>query len=255
MNAVRVDDPGPCLILDNLSKNFGGLAALSHVNLKVRQGERRGIIGPNGAGKTTLFNLITGELPPTTGRVFFFGRDVTRVPAHRRAYLGISRTFQVTNLFPNLTVLGNLVLAAQALEKTKFFMLRPLKTYKHLYRKADEILAKVGMAEKREEVIKNLSHGEQRQIEVGMALLGEPRLLLLDEPTAGLAPAESAMMVSMLKTLDTAITILIIEHDMDVAFELAELITVLHFGEVLAEGTKEEIHSSKTVQEIYLGAK
>lgn len=253
---TRSDSPGGdryCLVVEDLSRKFGGLDALSQVDLKVREGERRGIIGPNGAGKTTFFNLISGELLPTSGKILLFGNEITRTSAHRRAYLGISRTFQITNLFPKLTVIENLVLAAQALEKTKFVMLRPVRKFSQLYRRADEILEKIGMIEKREEIIKNLSHGEQRQIEVGMALIGKPRLLLLDEPTAGLAPAESAMMVSMLKILDRTITILIIEHDMDVAFELADFITVLNFGKVLAEGDKTGIQSNKTVQEVYLG--
>jgi branched-chain amino acid transport system ATP-binding protein len=242
-----------CLVVQDLSKKFGGLDALSQVNLRVREGERRGIIGPNGAGKTTFFNLISGELLPTSGRISLFGKDITHIPAHHRAYLGVSRTFQITNLFPKLTVLQNLILAAQALEKTKFVMLRPIQKYSQLYRRADEILERVGMIEKRKETVKNLSHGEQRQVEIGMALLGEPRLLLLDEPTAGLAPAESAMMVSMVKTLEKTMTILIIEHDMDVAYELTDFITVLNFGKVLAEGNKEDIQSNKTVQEVYLG--
>jgi len=243
-----------CLTLEYLSKNFDGLAAVDQVNLKVRKGERRGIIGPNGAGKTTLFNLLGGNLKPTGGKILFFGNDITHVPTHRRAHLGISRTFQITNLFPKLTVIENLVLAALALGKTKFDMLRPITKFKHLYNKADEILAKVGMLEERNEVIKNLSYGEQRQTEVVMALLGEPCLLLLDEPTAGLAPAESSEMVSMLKALDKTMTVIIIEHHMDVAFELSDMITVLNLGKVLADGTKEEIQSNDSVQQIYLGS-
>jgi branched-chain amino acid transport system ATP-binding protein len=242
-----------CLTLENLSKNFGGLEAVSQVNLRVGQGERRAILGPNGAGKTTLFHLISGELQPTKGRIVLLGKDITKIPAHHRAYLGISRTFQITNLFPQLTVLDNLILAAQALEKTKFAMFRPVTSFNHLYRKVDEILEKVGMTEKREDIIKTLSYGEQRQIEVAMALLGRPRLLLLDEPTAGLAPAESSMMVSMLKSLDRTITILIIEHDMDVAFEIADRITVLNFGKTLAEGDKEEIRANEAIQRTYFG--
>ena len=242
-----------CLSLESLSKNFGGLEAVSQINLKVRQGERRAIIGPNGAGKTTLFNLVGGQLWPTRGKIFLFDKEITKIPAHLRAHLGISRTFQITNLFPQLTVLENLILAAQALEKTKFALFRPITRFNHLYHKVDEILVKVDMTEKREDIIKNLSYGEQRQIEVAMALLAEPCLLLLDEPTAGLAPAESSMMVSMLKNLDKTITILIIEHDMDVAFEIADRITVLDFGKVLAEGGKEEIRKNDAVQQIYLG--
>jgi len=249
---VRSSESPICLTLRDLSKSFGGLEAVSQANLRVQEGERRAIIGPNGAGKTTLFNLINGDLQPTRGNIFFFGRDITKMPAHRRAYLGIARTFQITNLFSNLTVTDNIFLAAQGLEKTKFVLLRPATSFKYIYNKVDEVLAKVGMAEKRKEVVKNLSYGEQRQIEVAMALLGEPRLLLLDEPTAGLAPAESAMMVSLLKNLDKKLTILIIEHNIDVAFELCHLITVLNFGQVLTEGNKEEIQSNEAVQKIYL---
>ena len=242
-----------CLTLEGVSRYFGGLQAISDVNLRVRQGEKRAIIGPNGAGKTTLFNLIGGELIPTAGRIFFFGDEITTLPSHRRAYLGISRTFQITNLFPQLTVNENLILAAQALERTKFVMLRSIEGFDHLYRKVDQILTEVGIADKSDETVKNLSYGEQRLIEIAMALLSGPRLLLLDEPTAGLAPAESARMVSLLKNLDPVITILIIEHDMDVAFEIADQITVLNFGKILADGDKEEIRSNEMVQQIYLG--
>ena len=157
-NSISPNEGQFCLVIEDLSKRFGGLDALSQINLKVREGERRGIIGPNGAGKTTFFNLISGELLPTSGKVLLFGKDITHLSSHRRAYLGISRTFQITNLFPKLTVLENLLLAAQALEKTKFVMLRPIRRFNHLYQKADEILEKIGMIEKKNEIIKNLSH-------------------------------------------------------------------------------------------------
>jgi branched-chain amino acid transport system ATP-binding protein len=244
-----------CLTLENLSKSFAGLEAVSHVNLKVSKGERRGIIGPNGAGKTTLFNLIAGDLAPTEGKIFFFGKEINDLPAHRRAYQGISRTFQITKLFPKLTVIDNLVLAAMALKKIKYDMVRSITSFDQLYHEADDVLARVEMTEKSQVVIKNLSHGEQRQIEIAMALLGKPDLLLLDEPMAGLAPAESSMMLALLKALDKTLTILIIEHDMDVAFELSDRITVLNLGRVLTEGTREEIQSSQAVQKIYLGSR
>jgi branched-chain amino acid transport system ATP-binding protein len=256
---TRKDDHGSgapggasCLTLRGLSKAFGGLEAVNQVDLEIRKGERRAIIGPNGAGKTTLFNLVSGEMLPTRGSIFLFGRDITGVPAHRRAHLGISRTFQITNLFPSLTVTDNILLAVQALGKTKFNMLRPAASFRKLYDRVDEMLVKVGMADRKSELVKNLSYGEQRQVEVTMALLGEPCLLLLDEPTAGLAPAESALMVSILKSLSPALTILIIEHDMDVAFQLSDSITVLNFGRVLADGTKGEIRANADVQRIYL---
>jgi branched-chain amino acid transport system ATP-binding protein len=244
----------PCLVLENLSKDFGGLRAVDSVCLHLLPGERRALIGPNGAGKTTLFNLISGEFPATEGRVIHFGRDVTKLPPYERAALGIARTFQITNLFPNLTVLENILLACQALERMKFVMFRPLSSYPHLTNKCRNLLEQFDLWEKRNELIKNLSHGDQRQIEVALALAGQPRLLLLDEPTAGLSTAETHSLTFLLKKLDPAITILLIEHDMDVAFEFAEKITVLYQGKLLAEGSKEEIKSNPTVQEIYLGA-
>lgn len=244
----------PCLVLENLSKDFGGLRAVDSVCLHLLPGERRALIGPNGAGKTTLFNLISGEFPATEGRVIHFGRDVTKLPPYERAALGIARTFQITNLFPNLTVFENILLACQALERMKFVMFRPLSSYPHLTNKCRDLLEEFDLWEKRNELIKNLSHGDQRQIEVALALAGQPRLLLLDEPTAGLSTAETHSLTFLLKKLDPAITILLIEHDMDVAFEFAEKITVLYQGKLLAEGSKEEIKSNPTVQEIYLGA-
>jgi branched-chain amino acid transport system ATP-binding protein len=237
-----------------LTKRFGGLEAVSRVDLSVRAGERRAIIGPNGAGKTTLFRLISGEFPATSGAIALFGRDITAMPCHRRTALGLGRTFQITNLFPTMTVADNLVTAAMALSRTKFSMLRPLATYDDLYRQAEDMLAKVGMHEKRNTVLKFLSHGEQRQIEIAMALISNPRVLLLDEPTAGLSPAESTMMTATLQGLDPGITILIIEHDMDVAFAVASRITVLHQGALFAEGAPAEIRGNARVQEIYFGS-
>ena len=242
-----------CLVLQDLTKNFGGLTAVDHVDLEVRTGERRGIIGPNGAGKTTLFNLICGEFPPSGGKIVHFGKDVTQIPCHKRTALGIARTFQITNLFPKLTVLQNVLLAAQGLERTKYVMYMPISSYKHLYERSRRLLEEVELLEKRDVLVKNLSHGDQRQIEVCLALIGQPRLLLLDEPTAGLSPAETLSFTTMLKKLDPDMTVLLIEHDMDVAFEFAENITVLHQGSLIASGKKEDIKANTTVQEIYLG--
>jgi len=242
-----------CLRIEGLSKNFEGLLAVEDVSLEIHSGERRAVIGPNGAGKTTLFNLIAGNLFPTGGRVFLLGEDITRLPCHRRAHKGIARTYQITNLFFNLSVIDNLVLAAQALESTKFSLFRPITSYRHLYEKGLELLSWIGMETTRDELVKNLSYGVQRQIEILLALTRDPRLLLLDEPTAGLSPAESAIMVDVLKRLPSHITFLIIEHDMDVAFELAEFITVLHHGKVIADGSVDAIKKNRTVQEIYLG--
>ena len=212
-----------------MSKAFGGLRAVDGVELAVRPGERRALIGPNGAGKTTLFNLVAGALPVSAGRIELFGRDVTRMPTHRRAALGLTRTFQISNLFPSLSVLDNCLLAVQA-------------------------LTAVGLAARAGATVRNLSHGEQRQLEIGLALAGRPRVLLLDEPTAGLSPAESASMARLLGRLDPAITVLIIEHDMDIALEIARHVTVLHYGRVIADGTREAVRADPTVREIYLGA-
>jgi branched-chain amino acid transport system ATP-binding protein len=227
---------------------------VDRINLTVAPGERRVLMGPNGAGKTTLFNLVSGIYPASGGRILFFEKDVTALPSYRRAALGIARTYQITNLFPRLTVSDNILMACQALEWTKFVMFRLLSSYRRLTERCNDLLKSFDLWEKRNELVKNLSHGDQRQIEVAMALAGEPRLLLLDEPAAGLSPAETQSLTLLLKKLDPSITILLIEHDMDVAFEFAEKITVLYQGRFLTEGTKEEIKNNSMVQEIYLGA-
>jgi branched-chain amino acid transport system ATP-binding protein len=243
----------PCLVLEGLTKEFGGLIAVDHVTLEIKAGERHGIIGPNGAGKTTLFNLICGDLSPTEGRIVHFGQDVTRLRTHKRIALGMARTFQINNLFPKLTVLQNILLAAQGLQGTKYVMYRPISSYEPLYEKARVILEEFQVWDKRDILVENLSYGDQRQIEVCLALIENPRLLLLDEPTAGLSRAETLTFTSILKKLDPDITILLIEHDMDVAFDLAENITVLQLGKQVASGDKEDIKANRTVQEIYLG--
>jgi branched-chain amino acid transport system ATP-binding protein len=245
---------GPCLVLKDLSKDFGGLRAVDGVSLTIETGERHVLMGPNGAGKTTLFNVISGVYPASSGKIFYFEKDVTELPPYRRAALGIARTYQVTNLFPNLTVSDNILMACQALERTKFVMFRPLSSYRRLTDRCHALLKEFDLWNKRNEFVKNLSHGDQRQIEVALALAEEPRLLLLDEPAAGLSSAETHGLTLLLKKLDPNITILLIEHDMDVAFEFAEKITVLYHGKYLTEGTKEEIKNNPTVQEIYLGA-
>jgi branched-chain amino acid transport system ATP-binding protein len=242
------------LQVDNVMKIFGGLRAVDGVSLAVQPGERRALIGPNGAGKTTLFNLISGALPVTHGSISLFGEDVTRVAAHRRAWLGLARTFQISNLFPTLTALENCLLAVQALTSARLAMHRPLRSYATLHERARTTLEAVGLTDKANATARQLSHGEQRQLEIGLALAGAPRLLLLDEPTAGLSPAESRQMAQLLGQLDPAMTVLIIEHDMDIALEIAREVTVLHYGRVIADGTREEIRAHPLVREIYLGA-
>ena len=257
-HAVRDGGPDPmsqvALRLEKVSKWFGGLRAVDGVELAVRPGERRALIGPNGAGKTTLFNLIAGALPVSEGRITLFGDDVTRLAQHRRAALGMARTFQITNLFGSLSVLQNVLLAAQALTRAKFAMLRPLGRFTDLETRAREALAAVGLDDRAASTVRHLSHGEQRQLEIAMALAGRPRVLLLDEPAAGLSSAEAHLMTALLRRLDPAITLLIIEHDMDIALEVAQQVTVLHYGRVIADGPREAVKADPTVREIYLGA-
>jgi branched-chain amino acid transport system ATP-binding protein len=241
------------LELKGLSKSFGGLAAVREVTLKVLAGERKAIIGPNGAGKTTLFNLITGVFPSTSGEIILFGQDVTRWPSHRRTALGMARTFQITSLFPKLTVLDNVLLALAGVGWTKLVMWKPLSSYSSLNERARRLLEAAGYWERRDAEVRNLSHGEQRQIEVVLGLASEPKLLLLDEPAAGLSSGESREMVEFLKRLDPGLAILLIEHDMDVVFDVVEHISVLHFGAVVESGSCQEIKKSEQVQHIYLG--
>jgi branched-chain amino acid transport system ATP-binding protein len=243
----------PVLELKGLSKSFGGLAAVREVTLTIFAGERKAIIGPNGAGKTTLFNLITGVFPSTSGEIILFGRDVTRWPSHRRTALGMARTFQITSLFPRLTVLDNVLLALAGVGRTKLVMWKPLSSYKTLQEKARRLLDAAGYWDRRDAEIRNLSHGEQRQIEVVLGLASDPKLLLLDEPAAGLSSGESREMVEFLKRLDPGLAILLIEHDMDVVFDVVDHISVLHFGAVVESGSCKNIRMSERVQEIYLG--
>jgi ABC-type branched-subunit amino acid transport system ATPase component len=254
-----MDSAGPetapfALRLQAVSRSFGGLRAVDGVELAVRPGERRALIGPNGAGKTTLFNLIAGALPVSSGRITLFGADVTGMAQHRRAALGLARTFQITNLFPTLTVAQNARLAAQARTPARFSMLRPLGHFADLEARAQEALAAVGLADRAGTAARHLSHGEQRQLEIALALAGRPRVLLLDEPAAGLSQAEAQLMTALLGRLDPAITLLIIEHDMDIALEVARHVTVLHYGRVIADGSREAVRADPTVREIYLGA-
>ena len=241
------------LRLEGISKNFGGLSAVKDASLEVRAGERVGILGPNGAGKTTLFHLISGSLRPTGGRILLFGRDITRLPAYQRAGLGLGRTYQITNLFPTLTVLDNLRLSLISFKGIRFRMHRAVHRLDGVNQEARVWLEQIGLWNAREIEVRHLSYGHQRQLEVVMALALEPKILLLDEPTAGLSAAEVGPIVEMIRSLHRAMTVLIIEHDMDVAFQVAEKILVFHHGEKLAEGTTEEIRINPEVRRIYLG--
>ena len=250
---ARTSDGPPILELKGLSKSFGGLHAVRGVTLQIMPGDRKAIIGPNGAGKTTLFNLITGIFPPTSGQVLLFGQDVTKWPSHRRTALGMARTFQITSLFPRLTVLDNVLLAIKGLRPSKFVMWRFLSSYRDVYEKAHGLLEGANFLDRKDTEVRYLSHGEQRQLEIVLGLASDPKILLLDEPAAGLSSGESVDMTRFLMGLDPNLAILLIEHDMDVVFDVADQISVLHFGEVLETGAPEQIKKSTKVQEIYLG--
>ena len=245
MEALRVKD---------LSKDFGGVHAVSNVSFGVKVGERLAIIGPNGGGKTTLLNLINGQLPPTSGRVYFFGKDITTTAAHRRAHLGQGRSFQIISLFLNLTVIDNTLITLHGTKRSRFQMLRPTTRYEHLLARAQEILTTVALWEKKDELVKNISYGEQRRLEIALTLASEPKLLLLDEPSCGLTSAESADIIDVLQRLGKGITVLLVAHDMDLVFGVAERIIVLHYGELIADGTPEEIRADLRVKEIYMGS-
>ena len=243
----------PVLELKGLSKSFGGLRAVRGVSLTIMPGDRKAIIGPNGAGKTTLFNLISGILPASSGQVLMFGQDVTSWPSHRRTAFGMARTFQVTSLFPKLSVLDNVLLAIEGRLASKFVMWRFLSSYRDVYNKACALLERAMFLDRKDTEVRRLSHGEQRQLEIVLGIASDPDILLLDEPAAGLSSGESAEMARFLQRLDAKMAILLIEHDMDIVFDIANDISVLHFGEIMESGSAECIRSSAKVQEIYLG--
>ncbi len=242
------------LAVCDVSRNFGGVVALSNISFEVEPGERRLIIGPNGAGKTTLFNMLSGAFPVSGGTVTLFGRDITDLPAFARARMGLSRTFQITNLFPRLTVLDNILLALQANDKAAASLFHRMRANCVLYERADALLQEWNLKAIAGRLTKDISYGEQRQIDLILAMALAPKVLLLDEPTAGLSAAEVVRVVGMIRDLPNDMTILMIEHDMDVAFSLADRITVLHQGRLIAEGDVAAIRNDPQVTEIYLGA-
>jgi branched-chain amino acid transport system ATP-binding protein len=244
----------PLLAVEALSRTFGALSALNHVSFEVAPRERRAVIGPNGAGKTTLFNVITGQLAPTAGRIRLEGESIEGLSQHAVARRGVSRSFQRNNLFPKLVVLENLRLAAAARAPGTWDLLGRLERRRGPLDRAREVAEIVGLAERLDEPAGRLSYGEQRQLEVGVALATSPRLLLLDEPTAGMSPEETQRMTRMLELLPRDVTLLIIEHDMDVVGSLADRVTVLHYGEVLTEGSFDQVKADPRVYEVYLGS-
>jgi branched-chain amino acid transport system ATP-binding protein len=241
----------PILRTEGLTVHFGGLTALNGVTLAVARGEIRAVIGPNGAGKSTFFNCLTGVIRPSSGRILFDGEDITGLPPDRISRKSLARSYQITNILPGATVLENVRIAAQS-RRHAWSLLRHHRAYTDVMDRARAVLASVGLADKQEEMAANLSHGEQRNLEIGIALATEPKLLCLDEPTAGMSVTETHATVELVRRIAADLTILIVEHDMEVVMGLARTITVLHYGEVLAEGTPAEIQANPRVQEVYL---
>jgi branched-chain amino acid transport system ATP-binding protein len=241
----------PVLRTEGLSKRFGGLNALNRINIEVKRGEIRAVIGPNGAGKSTFFNCLTGVLRPTSGRILLNGEDITGLSPHRISRKGIARSYQITNIMPNATALENVRIAAQS-RRHGWSMLKHYGAYHDIIAKAEAVLESVGLKNKADELAVNLSHGEQRNLEIGIALATEPQLLCLDEPTAGMSTPETHETMALVRAIAKDLTILIVEHDMQVVMGLAHRITVLHYGEVLAEGTPAEIQQNPRVLEVYL---
>jgi len=243
----------PLLQVTDLAKRFDGIVATDHLSLSVAAGDLHAIIGPNGAGKTTLISQLSGQLMPDTGRIHFAGHDITGLPMYRRSRLGLARSFQITSLFLDLSVLDNVALAVQAHAGHSFRFWRDARSEPELREPARAALQRVGLSERAEWPAFVLSHGEHRLIELAMALAGQPRMLLLDEPMAGLGPDESARMVELLRALKEELTILLVEHDMEAVFALADRITVLVYGRVIASGAPADIRADAAVREAYLG--
>lgn len=239
----------------NLRKEFGGLVAVADMSVQIEQGSTHSIIGPNGAGKTTFFNLLTGKYIPTSGQVMFKGKDITRMAVHRRAHLGIGRSFQITNIFPNLTVLENVRLAAQALSNISFRFYRNAGYYRTYIRRAYEVLEIVGLSDVAMAPASVLPHGGKRKLELAILLAPDPEMLLLDEPTAGMASEQVPELMHTIELIRQQgnKTIVLVEHNMNVVMGISDRITVMNYGQLLAEGTPEEISANETVQNVYLG--
>jgi len=250
---MNAEAQAPLLDVVDLVKQFGGLAATNHANLRVAQGEVHALIGPNGAGKTTLIHQLSGALAPTSGRILFQGQDITAMPMHARVHAGLARSYQITSIFTRLTVQDNLALALQSRQGSSMRFIRPARAERARYEQAEALAAQVGLASRLQHTAGALSHGEQRQLEVGMVLALQPRLMLLDEPLAGMGAEESERMVQLLLALKTTSTVLLVEHDMDAVFRLADRVSVLVAGTVIATGTPESIRTNAQVRQAYLG--
>jgi branched-chain amino acid transport system ATP-binding protein len=241
------------LTIDDVGKRYGGIQAVEAISLTLHAGERIGVIGPNGAGKTTLFKMIAGDVLPTSGSIDLFGRDVTRVSATRRARMGVGRTFQISNLFRDMTVLDNVRVAARGGARSARVFWWPQRAQDDATDRAIDALASVGLDDRARDVVTDLSHGEQRQLEIAMALVGEPNILLLDEPAAGLSPAERSTLKRLIEELPRTLPILLIEHDMSLALGLTDRVMCMENGRHVVTGTPDEVRNNETVREIYLG--
>ena len=242
------------LDVEKLAQSYGGLNVLTEISFNLKEGEKAALIGPNGAGKTTLFNVLSGFVPSDRGQIHFLGKDITRMPTDNRALLGLARSFQISTLFPALSVLTNVLLAIHGIQTTRYRMFRPITAYRDDIKKAQELLELVDLWEKRDVLISNLGHGEQRHMEIILSLASKPKLLLLDEPSAGLTGGESDKLIDMLHELVRDTTVLLTAHDTDLVFKLAEKVMVLYYGKIIAQGTPEEIQNDPQVREIYLGS-
>jgi len=247
-----MSDAAPILRTENVGKRFGGFTALRGVTAEFHAGRLTAIIGPNGAGKSTYFNVLSGAFPPSEGTIAFEGRDITGTPQHRFAHLGIAKSFQITNVFPKLTALENVRVALQA-RVARYDVWRPRARMTEMVEQAGAILGDVGLWARREQVAATLAHGEQRALEIGMALAAQPRLLLLDEPTAGMSPEETRAMMDLITRLARERTVILVEHKMKLVMGISDRVLVLHHGELLAEGTPDEVRRDENVRRVYLG--
>jgi len=248
-----MSDQPHALVVKEISKSFGGVHAVRSADLVVPVGERRALIGPNGAGKTTLFNLITGAMKPDHGTIEIFGIDITTRSIQDRSRLGLGRTYQISQLLPDLSVEENLYLAGKTSKKLALQFIKPWQKYDDEKEWAYQVASQVGLEDHMDDKVAEISHGLQRQLEVGMAIAMRPRLIMLDEPAAGLSPSERLVLIGLIKKLPTDVTLILIEHDMEVVLDIADQITVLNRGSVIAEGTPEQIRNNQEVQDIYLG--
>jgi len=241
------------LSVKDLSQSYGGLQVLNNLSFSLETGEKVALIGPNGAGKTTLLNVLSGFIPPITGRIYLLDRDVTDMPAHRRVSLGLARSFQINTLFPRLSLLTNVLLAIQGTQATRYRMIRPITAYKDNLAKAQELLELVDLWGEKESPITALGHGQQRQVEIILAMASKPRLLLLDEPSAGLTSGETGSLIHMIRNLMGDTTVFFCAHDLDLVFSLADRVLVLYYGQTIVQGTPREVQTDPRVREIYLG--